>query len=134
MKSTAIQDLLDGEIGVSVEVDFDFDIFSSAVLDGIDQTHVPQGITATGFLRSTLVAMKNVYTPLLFLVELDERCTGGDLEKLLLAAKAWGYEAKLARFIFVLSTSRAAFGSTIGMYELREECIAVGDLSESEAR
>ena len=137
-KTTLLHELVNGETGVGTPLpEATFDYFASRVLSLIKQDHTvftPQGITKLNFLHSVLQDMKEKgHKPPLFVIELDERCTGRDLEKLLLYIKAWGYEDKLARFILVLSTSQSAFGTQIGLRALRANCVAVSDLSESEA-
>ncbi len=65
-------------------------------------------------------------------IEVDSRCTPMDLEKLLLHLKSLGADAEIARFIVVLSLSRAAAFVKIGSKELRCHYFEVGDLTEDE--
>ena len=66
-------------------------------------------------------------------MEVNDRCTSKGLQSLLLRLKSWGADKMLVRPIVVVSSSRAAFGLTIGLKELRTEHLTVPDLMGNEA-
>ena len=65
-----------------------------------------------------------------FIVEVNERCGEQELTQLLLELKDLGSDRDLAKFIVVLSTSRAVLLVPISLHELRVLCESVEDPSE----
>lgn len=59
-------------------------------------------------------------------VELDKRCTAPQLMGVLLAAKRWGDDENLAKFVVEASSARIARGLSISLSDLRVEGVKVG--------
>ena len=70
----------------------------------------------------------------IIVVEVDNRCTPGELRSLLILMKQYGADDNLIRPIVVLSSSTSAFGLTISEEELRSQYFHVDDLTDVESR
>jgi len=88
-KTTIIKDSLKDQTGVDITLPTaEFDDFGSCVLEKLKHHHTLQGITRTQLVLLALHKMKaERKPPLLFRVQLDSRCTGEQLEKLLIHLK-----------------------------------------------
>lgn len=70
----------------------------------------------------------------MFYVEVNDRCSSDEFEKLLLLLKHWEDDEQFARSIVVVSSTHTAMDVTIGFDELRANCITVGNLTKDEAK
>ena len=104
------------------------EVLAGAILKELQVEYTVPGLNPTTLL---LPVLKDIQ-PIL-IVEVNERCTSTCLQSLLLRLKSWGADKMLVRPIVVVSSSRAAFGLTIGLNELRTRHFMVPDMMKDEA-
>ncbi|CAM9140435.1 unnamed protein product [Discosporangium mesarthrocarpum] len=95
---------------------------------------VPQGTTSTTVAETALRRVKEGggVAPIL-LLDLDERCSQGQLQNVLLACKHWGDEEKLAKFVVEVQSCQPIMGLSAYMGDMRAEGIKVPGLTQAEA-
>ena len=130
-KSTAVYKAMEGKSAV-IHVALCCCIpetFLSAVLKSLRFKHheIPDEVLLIQALENIMKRGGNKPT---FIVEVNEKCNEKELTLLLLLLKDWGSDRKLARFIVVLSTSRAALLLSIPLKELRVMVQSVEDPPE----
>lgn len=110
------------------------DSFASSVLGNLITTsHLGDQKPQLALIESALRKLKDDGGSLPTLcVEINERCSGVDFERLLLLLKCWGVDQGLVRCV-VVSSSHTAMNVTIGFDELHAQCITIDDLTVDEA-
>ena len=68
--------------------------------------------------QALLDIQRNGKKPPIFIVQVNNQCKSKDLLDLLIRMKEWGCDQPLARFIIILSLSRAALTIPMGLEEL----------------
>lgn len=137
-KSTLVQEVLQDKAGVvSVAVDESgIEGFAGSIVGAlIASSHLTEHIPHTTLVTSALTKLQKEQGEMpTIIVEVNERCTGDQLEKILLFLKYLGDDRRLARSVVVLSSSRTVLELVIGIDELRAKYRMVGDLTIEEAR
>lgn len=97
---------------------------AQAIVDasGADVTLAPTLVAEAAFRR--LKAAGSL--PPIVVIELDKRCTAPQLMGVLLAAKRWGDDENLAKFIVEAPSARIARGLPISLSDMRVEGLKVG--------
>ncbi|CAM9901794.1 unnamed protein product [Choristocarpus tenellus] len=86
---------------------------------------VPQGSTAVKVAEAALRRVRKAGIPPIVVLDLDERCTTGQLQNVLLACKHWGDEEKLAKFVVEVQSSQPVMGLSAFMGDMRAEGVKV---------
>ena len=134
-KSTLVQQVLQDKARVvAVAVDesgvegFEMSIVGALIAS----SHITEHIPHTTLVTSALTKLQNERGEMpTIIMEVNERCTGDQLEKILLFLKYLGDDQHL---VVVLSSSRTALELLIGIDKLQAKYRMVDDLTVEEAR